>query len=179
MKEAASADFGSVIRPARADELTGLTAIELDAFRTLAEIRGGDQQPHALPLTELRQALDCDLLFVATDGHDNPVGFLAAAEMDGALYVKELDVGRDWQRKGIGRRLMMAAIEVASRRGLRGVTLTTDRHVPFNAPFYAKLGFREMTDDDALPDLQQVLQREIAHEMAADRRMAMVLRFSR
>jgi hypothetical protein len=59
------------------------------------------------------------------------------------------------------------------------VTLTTDRHVPFNAPFYAKLGFREMTDDDALPDLQQVLQREIAHEMAADRRMAMVLRFSR
>jgi GNAT superfamily N-acetyltransferase len=42
---------------------------------------------------------------------------------------------------GIGRRLVAAVCEWASRRGWSRVTLTTFRDVPWNMPFYTRHGF--------------------------------------
>lgn len=117
------------------------------------------------------------LLFVATDPDDRPVGFLAAAERDGGLYVGEIDVLRRWQRRGIGRSLMSAGISEARARHLWGAMLTTDRFVPFNYPFYASLGFREVARDAMPPSLEQVLADELARGKEAARRLGMVLRF--
>jgi ribosomal protein S18 acetylase RimI-like enzyme len=166
------------IRPARFDDLDRLAEIEIDAFVTLADalgIRGG-----ARPMrrSDLEQSLDNDLLWVAVVGTaDLPVGFLASALLDGNLYVAEIDVARDWQRRGIGRRLMATAITDARQRKLPGVTLTTDRFVAFNAPFYATIGFTEIGEQDAAPELRATLEQEIANGMQAGRRVAMMLRF--
>lgn len=169
---------GFIIRLARPDELTRLTEIELDAFATLADARGaGDEAAHVLPQDVLRQSLDDDLLFVAADGSNRPIGFLAGVERDGTLYINEVDVARAWQRRGVGRRLMATAIETARASRLLGATLTTDRFIPFNAPFYARLGFVEIEESDLLPLLRQTLAQEVAHGMGADRRVAMILRF--
>ncbi|MDM9629115.1 GNAT family N-acetyltransferase [Rhizobium sp. S152] len=163
------------IRQARIDELPRLTEIELDAFATLAEAIGGDREPHALPRSILQQSLDAGLLLVAADMADHPVGFLAAEEIDETLYVKELNVSTAWQRRGVGRGLMMSAFELAKSHGLSAVTLTTDRHVLFNAPFYASLGF-VLTPTEALPRfLREKLDHEISVGMDPDRRVAMVL----
>lgn len=172
MSDAGVTDFA--VRLARLEELPRLTEIEIDAFATLARAHGDDREPHALPESELKQSLQADLLLVAVDGIDRPIGFLAGIEMDNALYVKELDVITDWQRKGAGRRLMIKAIETASARRLWGVTLTTDRYIPFNAPFYMSLGFREIESCDTVPDLREVLGREVSYEVGESRRMAMV-----
>ncbi|MDE1186231.1 MAG: GNAT family N-acetyltransferase [Pantoea sp.] len=170
---------GYIIRLARLEEFPRLTEIELDAFATLADARGGDGdgEPHALPQDVLRQSLEDELLFVAADGRNQPIGFLAGMERDGTLYVNEVDVVRVWQRRGVGRRLMATAIATARASRLGGVTLTTDRFVPFNAPFYARLGFTEITTSDALPALRQALATEVGHGMGAERRVAMILRF--
>jgi predicted N-acetyltransferase YhbS len=131
---------GYIIRLARPEELARLTEIELDAFATLADARGDGGEAHALPHDLLQRSPEDDLLFVAADGENRPMAFLAGTERDETLYVNEVDVARAWQRKGVGRRLMATAIETARASRLGGVTLTTDRFVPFNAPFYARLG---------------------------------------
>ena len=169
---------GFVIRLARSQELPRLTEIELDAFGALAEARGDGLEAHALPQDVLRRSLEDELLFVAADSGNEPIAFLAGKERDGMLYVEEVDVARAWQRRGVGRRLMATAIETARASRLIGVTLTTDRFVPFNAPFYAKLGFVEIADDDLVPQLRQTLEREASIGTGGDRRVAMILRFS-
>ncbi len=167
-----------IVRLALIKELPRLREIELDAFATLAEARGDNGGAHALPQEVLRQSLENNLLFVAADSLNQPIAFLAGAERDRMLYIQELDVAPAWQRKGVGRQLLTVAIETARTSRLRGVTLTTDRFVPFNAPFYARLGFAEIMDDDDLPQLRQALQHEVSIGAAGHRRVAMMLRFA-
>jgi GNAT superfamily N-acetyltransferase len=88
----------------------------------LAEALGISDAAHALPQAILRKALEAGLLIVAADGDDHPVGFLAAEEIHDTLYVIELDVSRDWQRKGVGRRLMSHEVEMARTRRLSALT---------------------------------------------------------
>ncbi|MDP9808759.1 GNAT superfamily N-acetyltransferase [Rhizobium tibeticum] len=166
-----------IIRQARLDDLPRLTEIEIDAFATLAEALGAVREPHALPRDVLQRSLDAGLLLVAADDEDQSIAFLAAEEIETSLYVIEFDVCQAWQRRGTGRRLMLAVIEMARAGGFSGVTLTTDRDVPFNAPFYASLGFIE-PEPEAMPQfLQKKLDYEIETGMDADRRIAMVLAF--
>lgn len=164
------------IRQARLAELPRLTEIELDAFATLAEALEMSGAAQALPHDVLREAREAGLLIVAVDVNDCPVGFLAAEEIHDTLYVIELDVSRDWQRKGVGRRLMSHAVEMARTRRLSALTLTTDRYVPFNAPFYQSIGF-QMVDREAMPPfLRSKIDDEISSGMDPERRVAMVLR---
>lgn len=163
------------IRQARLEELPRLTEIELDAFATLAEALGISDAAHALPHGVLRKALEAGLLIVAADGDDRPVGFLAAEEIHDTLYVIELDVSRDWQRKGVGRQLMSHAVEMARTRRLSALTLTTDRHVPFNAPFYQSVGFETVDGEATSAFLQAKIDDEISNGMDPERRVAMLL----
>jgi GNAT superfamily N-acetyltransferase len=157
-------------------ELPRLTEIELDAFATLAEALGISDAAQALPHDILRKALEAGLLIVAADANGYPVGFLAAEEIQDTLYVTELDVSRDWQRKGVGRRLMSQAVEMTRTRRLSALTLTTDRHVPFNAPFYQSIGFKTVDGDAMPPFLRAKIDDEVSNGMDPERRVAMMLR---
>lgn len=103
---------------------------------------------------------------VAQDGvrvaeHDGVLaGFVLTEVIGDELHVWELAVARDHQRRGIGATLMAAAGEAARAAGCRAVTLTTFRSVPFNAPFYARLGFR--IDEAPVSRLAEILARETA-----------------
>ena len=165
------------IRSARADELHLLGDIEIDAFWALHEAAVVACEPTSLPLDVLQQSLSEDLLFVAVDGMDQPVGFVAGLLKDGSVHIAEIDVIRRWQKKGVGRRLIEAAIAAARAQGAAGVTLTTDRQVAFNAPFYASVGLRILNDEERPAALTQILENEIAHGADPARRVAMALRF--
>ena len=165
------------IRSARDDELHLLAAIEIDAFWALHEAGAVACEPTSLPLDVLQQSLAEDLLFVAVDGMDQPFGFVAGLLEDGSVHIAELDVVRRWQKRGVGRRLMEAAIAAAKTQGAAGVTLTTDRQVAFNAPFYASLGFQILDDEERPAVLTQILENEVAHGADPARRVAMALRF--
>ena len=169
---------GVAIRPARRDELDALATIELDANESL--IAAGvpfPDGPTATPRHLIEGSLAEGLLFVAAGTDDMPVGFIACHARDADLYLGELDVARTAQGRGIGRALVLHALSAARARGLGGATLTTDRLVPFNAPFYASLGFREVPRGagpaalDATRDAEEAAGRDMA------RRTGMVLRF--
>jgi GNAT superfamily N-acetyltransferase len=109
---------------------------------------------------------------------DQVVGFLCAEPAARDLHIWELSVRREWQGRGIGRRLMKTVIEHAQHNKFLSVTLTTFREVPWNEPFYRSLGF-EMIDREKMDSrLKKILDAEIQHGLPGDLRCAMQLLFS-
>ncbi|ETH87020.1 acetyltransferase, GNAT family [Bordetella pertussis STO1-CHOC-0018] len=74
---------------------------------------------------------------------------------------------------GIGGRLVRAAIDAAAAAGLPAITLTTFRDLPWNQPFYARLGFATLQADGLNVRLQAILAREASLGLPAARRCAM------
>jgi GNAT superfamily N-acetyltransferase len=91
-----------------------------------------------------------------------PGAFLAALAHDDRLHIDELDVLREHQGRGIGRRLLAHAIDHARARGFACLSLTTFRAIPWNAPFYASLGFVEWDPRDAPECIRKALAKEAA-----------------
>jgi len=134
-----------VIRAARASDIPRLAAIETSAADTfVAYGRPLADGSAPSPAEEWDAALVAGLLWVADDAKCGPVGFLRAEVTADGLYIDEVDVRLEHQRQGLGRRLMRTAIAAATARRLPAVTLTTFRDIPWNAPFYASIGFREL-----------------------------------
>ncbi len=73
-----------------------------------------------------------------------------------------MDVHPDHQNKGLGRRLVHRVINWARVQKLSSVTLTTFETVPWNAPFYGKLGFRILAEDELPQELIEHLHAEYA-----------------
>lgn len=162
------------IRPGRSDEAEVLRAIERAAQQGFAQVgypdlADGDPVPAAI----LHQAARDGLLLVAADGDDRPVGFALCAVVDGCLYIHELDVYPDHAGQRLGASLLDAAAGLARQRHLPALTLTTFRHVPWNAPYYTRLGFTEIGADEIGPELQRVLERQRAAGLDMANRLAM------
>jgi ribosomal protein S18 acetylase RimI-like enzyme len=95
--------------------------------------------------------------WVAVGENGELLGFLAAEIIAHDLHIWELAVRLDAQNRGIGGQLMAAATAFARERRLQSLTLTTFANVPWNAPWYLRLGF----DFDAKSErLASVLQSE-------------------
>lgn len=71
------------------------------------------------------------------------VGFVHVLENDGIVHLEQLSVLPQEGRRGYGRRLLQAAMDEARRRGYERLTLRTYADVPWNASFYARVGFVE------------------------------------
>jgi ribosomal protein S18 acetylase RimI-like enzyme len=115
-----------------------------------------------------------DLVWVAVDA-DRLVGFAVCEVFDDALHLWELAVRHEAQGRGAGRALVATAIAEARARRLPGVTLTTFRDIPWNAPFYARSGFRELAAEELNPRLTEVRAREAEHGLDISQRCAMRL----
>ncbi|WP_090859458.1 GNAT family N-acetyltransferase [Nocardioides lianchengensis] len=127
------------VRPARAADLPLLAGIEADADELFLERFGNP--PWDPPTPGQDRAFEPGFLLVAARP---PVGFAHVLEIDGDAHLELLAVRRDHGRQGIGTALVAAAKAEARARGHRRLTLSTYRDVPWNAPFYERLGFREL-----------------------------------
>ncbi|WP_200840950.1 GNAT family N-acetyltransferase [Geminicoccus flavidas] len=112
-------------------------------------------------------------LWVAAASGGRIAGFLMAAPLARDLFVQELSVHPDLHRQGIGTALLAQAAVAAQKAGLQGVALTTDRTLPWNAPFYARLGF--ILQDQPPPALRDRLAAESHAGMDPRQRCAMRL----
>ncbi|WP_293676116.1 GNAT family N-acetyltransferase [uncultured Phenylobacterium sp.] len=87
-----------------------------------------------------------DGLVLVAEANGVLAGFSACQACADALHLWELAVRHDAQGQGIGRGLVAATFALARARDLPAVTLSTFREIPWNAPFYARMGFRELTE---------------------------------
>lgn len=154
MIEAAS----GVVRTARCSDINLLAAIELAAGRLFPASRIPDPD-RTHPVPALEQAMQADLLYVV-DVAGEVVGFASSSRCADRIHLDEISVHPAYGRKGYGRALVARVIDVARRRGLAGVSLTTFADVPFNAPFYASMGFREVPG----AELDEALTTALAEE---------------
>ncbi|WP_409317381.1 GNAT family N-acetyltransferase [Pseudomonas sp. KCJK9016] len=164
-----------LIRPARPADAATLPAIERSAaelFRldsALAWLADSDVPDAAQHL----QAIEQGHVWVAENTVGQLAGFIRAVEIDHQLHVEELSVSQHFQGQGIGRELLLGVIEHARRQQLEAITLTTFRDLPWNAPFYQRMGFVPLNEMDAGARLIDVLKDEIAHGLPGVRRCAM------
>ena len=101
------------------------------------------------------------------------VGFISCERCGADMHIWEVSVRGESQGQKIGQRLIAAAIDRARQCGCVAVTLTTFRNVPWNAPYYAQMGFAMLPDAAIDPRLRAILNDEIAHGLAGDQRCAM------
>ncbi|MEG8508520.1 GNAT family N-acetyltransferase [Klebsiella variicola] len=178
---------GAVLRLTQESDIALLPAIE----------RSAAQAFHQIP--SLAWLADSEVISVARH-HDyletehsllaeaagQPIGFILTEPLDDALFIVEVAVHQDWQHQGIGRMLLKQhqgigrmllkqVIEGAQQMGYPAVTLTTFREVPWNAPFYTRLGFT-MLDELTLPaGLAAKREQETRHGLPPESRCAMRL----
>lgn len=151
------------IRAARVAELPFLQAIDRAAGRMFADIGMPEiAEHHVWPLPVLADRLDAGRLWVAADEADEPVAFLMADLVDGCLQVEQVSVHPGSARRGLGRRLLEHAARRSAAAGLPALTLTTFAHVPWNAPYYTRCGFRVLDDAELTPGLAAIRHREAA-----------------
>lgn len=153
------------IRFARPDDVPALSAVERAAATRFRHSALGAAAALAttLPAEVLAEAQREGRLWVATGDGGAPIGFALASAWDGVAHLEELSVVPEAGRRGIGSALLDTVVAWAAARGCRAVTLSTFRDVPWNAPFYARRGFRALDDAALGPALEAVR----AHERAA------------
>lgn len=112
--------------------------------------------------------------WVATVQGDQPVAYLLVEVVDGGAHIEQVSVHPDHSRQGIGRALLDTTEIWAAGLGLTALTLTTFANVPWNAPYYQRLGFQIMKSDEIGSGLHQI--RELEAERGLDRWPRVTLR---
>ncbi|WP_418959867.1 GNAT family N-acetyltransferase [Streptomyces tritici] len=153
------------IRPAAPAELPLLQDIERAAgepFRSLGMIAIAEDEP--LPLDVLESYRAGGRAWVAgPDEGGGPVAYVLTDDVDGAVHIEQVSVHPAAARRGIGRALIEHVAAGAAARGVTALTLTTFTDVPWNAPYYARLGFRPLTEAELTDGLREIRRAEAAH----------------
>ena len=151
------------VRPARREELAALVEIERAAgetFRALGMELVADDDPGSVE--DLAPYADGGRALVAVGADDRPVGYLLIDVVDAAAHIEQVSVHPHQARRGIGSELIDEAASWARAQGLRALTLTTYTEVPWNGPYYERLGFRYLGADEETPGLYAIRDHERA-----------------
>lgn len=145
------------MRYARAPDFDLIQAIEDEADRLLVERLRPERWDPAPP--GAARASEPGYVLVAEDDSGGVLGFVHVIEEDGLAHLEQLSVHPEHGRRGHGRRLVEAAKHEARSRGHDRLTLRTYSDVPWNGPFYARVGFVE--EEAATPFHRRLLETEV------------------
>ena len=171
-----------MIRPATIDDLPEIQAIEVAAGERFREIndpliaRCADDPPYGT--AGLENASIEQRAWVAVDEIGSIIGFTVAWVVDGEGHLDQLAVAPAHGRRGVGRALVETVFAWTVAQELSSITLTTFRDVPWNCPYYEKLGFvvvstltpalQALVDEQATwglePSLRVVMRRSLLDE---------------
>ncbi|QDY79705.1 GNAT family N-acetyltransferase [Streptomyces qinzhouensis] len=152
------------IRRAAAADLPLLQHIEQAAgepFRGLGMVEIAEDEPPALDVLECYRA--AGRAWVAVGDDDRPLAYLIHDTVDGAAHVEQVSVHPAAARRRLGSGLIDHLGERAAARGLDALTLTTFAEVPWNAPYYARIGFRVLAESELGEGLREIRRAEKEH----------------
>ncbi|CAB3755572.1 GNAT family acetyltransferase [Burkholderia sp. MSh2] len=148
-----------LIRPATREDAAAMAAVEVAAAQRFREIgmagiaEAGPTDPDAV-----LARIDRGHAYVAVDALGACVGFAFYRPLDAQrLYLEELDVAPSHAGQRIGARLIEQVAARAAQDRIAQVVLSTFRDAPWNAPYYARLGFR-IVDAAALDDALRAIR---------------------
>ncbi len=155
-------ESGYTIRSARAEELILLAQIERSAavlFLDTPYAFLANDEP--LSIDFVQQRFQAGQVWVAVDPDNVVVGFAITREIDDTIYLQEMDVDPAHGRRGIGTGLIKTVCNWALLHDYHAVSLSTFRDLPWNALFYAKLGFRILDEAELTIGFQQIRQQDL------------------
>lgn len=155
------------IRAAQLRDLVSIARIEVaagKAFETvgLAAVAGDEVDERTL----LAQLEDGRLWVSEVAG--TVVAYVAAEVVDGNAHVAQVSVDPTHAGRRIGQALVQHVEAWGRRSGRLATTLTTFTEVPWNAPYYARLGYRAMPAEDRGPELVAIMAEEATWPGVAD-----------
>ncbi len=166
-----------IVRSASVDDIAAMQAVETAAgerFREFDDPRiaqRADDPPYWAD--GLLGAITENRAWVALDDNRSVIGFAVAWTVDGEGHLDEVAVTPEHGRRGVGRALVAAVVAWSSTQQLPAITLTTFRDVPWNRPYYEKLGFRIVTAIS--PALQSLLDEQATWGLDPSLRVVMRL----
>ncbi|MBN1813926.1 MAG: GNAT family N-acetyltransferase [Anaerolineae bacterium] len=161
------------IRPANPQDIPSLPEIERAAGELFASCDLVQDLHHTVPIGELERAQKAGRLWVATGPEEQPVGFALVTVVDGLAHLDELDVHPEHGRRGLGAALVETVCEWATSSEFKAITLSTFRDVPWNAPFYTRLGFHILTEDELTEGLLRLREAEVEWGLPISERVVM------
>jgi ribosomal protein S18 acetylase RimI-like enzyme len=163
------------IRPAKPEDLTALAEIEQAAATLFLDTPYPFLvDDHPLPLDFVTQQFQAGRVWVAAvDNQDTPIGYAIAQEIDKEAYLRQIDVHPTYGRRGIGRELVEQVCVWAREQNYRRVLLSTFLDIPWNAPFYAKLGFQILPEIKLSAAFQLIRRKEAEAGLPIERRVVM------
>ncbi|BAL95250.1 GNAT family N-acetyltransferase [Rubrivivax gelatinosus] len=162
--QAPSARLVVTVRKARHADIPVMRRVEADAASIFAPSDLPPALAQPMAAAELARLIDGGLVWVAQDARGAALGFVACETVGRALHVVEMDVDPNAGRRGIGTTLLQQAIAQAEGAdAIEVITLTTFDHLPWNAPFYGRHGFRRLVADGGFEHLRAALANESAH----------------
>jgi GNAT superfamily N-acetyltransferase len=149
------------VRRARNEDVGRLQAIQSaagGAFRDVGMPAVADSPP--LPVESLSGYRQAGRAWVAADEHNDPVGFVVVDVVDECAHIEQVSVHPAHAGQRIGALLLDHVAQWAARHKLKAMTLITFRGVPWNAPYYERLGFRELSVGEITPGLAALAEAE-------------------
>ena len=167
-------------RSGRDEELEALRDIERSAGWVFADYGmsaiADDDPPSEEVLGEYCQA---GRLRVITDEHDQPVAYLIVDLVDGCAHIEQVSAHPDHAGQGLGRRLIEWVFEWAVEQDLSAVTPTTFSEIPWNRPYYERLGFQVIPEEHVSDGLRLIRQEEKENGLDAWPRVCMAKRLGK
>ncbi|HYO72893.1 MAG TPA: GNAT family N-acetyltransferase [Archangium sp.] len=167
---------GYTLRRARPEELPMRPELEHHAAQQfLQAVHPFATQLATQTLEQLQEYQRHGGVWVAATAQGSLAAFVLCKEVDGAMFIAEIDVHPAHARQGLGRALFEVVKHQALERGYPAVRLTTFRDVPWNAPNYERWGFRIMRDEEPGPGLRAIREHETRAGLPAASRVCMEL----
>lgn len=165
---------GYTLRRARPEELAALPDIEERAGQLFLH------SPHPsvaqMPVQSLEQLHEYQRhggAWVAVTKEGEPAAFAVCKEVDGACFIAELAVHPAHARRGLGRAVLGLLEQWARARGYPALLLTTFQDVQWNAPYYQRLGFRILRNEELGPGLRAIRAHETELGLPSESRVCM------
>lgn len=151
-----------------------MIAVILDAGLLFRDAQMAQVSDAALPaVKDIEAQIQTGNVWVAErDGH--LVACILVGVLDGDAHIEQVSTARSHQRAGLGRRLIERAENWAREQGHDRITLTTFTNVTWNAPYYARLGYRILATHELGPELAAVRAKEAVFGLDTWGRCAMV-----
>jgi ribosomal protein S18 acetylase RimI-like enzyme len=162
------------IRLARPDELPLIQDIERAAGHLFIETEFpfvADHEP--MSIDSLRQHQSQGEIWLVVDYEDKPTGYAVIQNLDGLAHLHEISIHPAHGRKGLGKKLIQALCERAKQEGKAAVTLSTFRDVAWNAPYYLRLGFRILEEEELTGGLREIRERELQLGLPIEKRVCL------
>jgi predicted N-acetyltransferase YhbS len=155
-------------------EIDTVRAIEYEAAQRFASI-GLTGIADAQPMNAdfVRRKIEASEIIVALSGAVQCVGFVMFAPLPARFYIEELDVLTAWAGRRIGAALLGQVERLARMAGARQLVLSTFRDVPWNAPYYRRLGFEVIESAQLDAKLRAIRAAHVARGLDESKRVFM------